>query len=100
MTSSKLLSLTIATLALAASATSFAAPSKINELSYPGDAPFMSQTTRAEVQAAARGLHNLPGDAYGTDVRATSDSTVSREQVRKDAIEYTRSHKREISELA
>jgi hypothetical protein len=100
MTASKLLSLTIATLTIAASATSFAGTSNINELNYPGDAPFMSQATRADVQAAARGLRNLPGDLYGSDVRTTTDSSATREQVRKDAIEYTRSHKREISELA
>ncbi len=93
---SKFISLALASIALTASATSFAGPSTA-EYNYPADTTFTSQKTRAEVQAEARGARAflaLPEALYGS--AALSPATMSkltRDQVRTDAVEYARGHK-------
>lgn len=93
---SKLISLSIAALALTASASSFAAASTA-EYNYPAETSFMSQKSRAEVQAealAARAFLALPESAYGSvALDSNAMSKITRDQVRMEASEFARTHK-------
>jgi hypothetical protein len=93
----------VAAIALMASSLSFAEPAHhFGNPSYPPEAPFVSQTTREAVQAQAL-INRLPaGEAVGFEATPAQPaaSSLTREQVRKEAMEYARSHKRELGELA
>lgn len=93
---SKLISLSIAAAALTVSATSFASTSTA-EYNYPVEAPFTSQLTRAQVQAEARGARAflaLPEALFGSvTAGATSTSPLTRDEVRMQAVEFTRTNK-------
>lgn len=98
---SKLVTLSAVLVTLLASGASFAG--EFVETMAPKQAPFVSQATRADVQAqavAARAFLTMPNDQYGSVTAAPAQaSTLSREEVRKEAIEFARTHKRDESEL-
>lgn len=57
--------------------------------------------SRAEVKSQAMTAHINEGELLGNeDDAADTRSNVSRAEVRKEAIEYVRTHKRELAELA
>jgi mevalonate pyrophosphate decarboxylase len=93
---SKLISLSITAIALAASASSFASTSTA-EYNYPVDTPFVSQLTRAQVQAEASGARAFltqPEALFGSVTRGSaSKSELTRDEVRMQALEFTRAHK-------
>jgi ABC-type sugar transport system substrate-binding protein len=99
---SKLITLSAAALTLLASGASFAQGSFVDTMS-PKQAPFVSQLTRAEViaeAASARAFLNMPNDSYGSAAQYPAlVSTVSREQVRQEAIEFAHTHKRDAADL-
>ena len=93
---SKLISLSVLTIALAASATSFASTSTA-EYNYPLEAPFVSQLTRAQVQeqaSGARAFLSQPEALFGSVTPDTASvSSLTRDEVRMQAVEFTRAHK-------
>jgi Domain of unknown function (DUF4148) len=100
---SKFVTLSAVAVTLLASGASFAQGNFVDTMS-PKQAPFVSQLSRADVQAeavAARAFINMPNDLYGSVVTTAPEQTsvVTREQVRQEAIEFARTHKRDVSDL-